>query len=223
MKTCKNLYGCLKHLRVFLIFGGALLLSGCPNTYQLNHNSDTQPLAQPINFNRPGPLLHEASGLNFSEVYGNFQRSSAMIFDIAGLDVGFNYNDHWSNCKIIATFYVYPTPRMSFIGAPRDVVTSVSQGWLNDEFDRTKTVTKQVHTSMQSEVVGSVTTPAQGTILNGNSFSYREAGNISELRLFIYDLKWFLKYRFTYPKSCQIEAGPRLEALIQQLPWATTH
>jgi hypothetical protein len=30
-----------------------------------------------------------------------------------------------------------------------------------------------------------------------------------------------LKYRFTYPEACQSEARQRLEAMIQELPWAT--
>ena len=205
-----------------MVFGGALLISGCPNTYQLNHNPNTQPLTQPVHFNRPGPLLHEASGLKFPESYDNFQRVTALRYDTAGLDVSIGYNDSWVNCKISATFYIYPTPRMNFVGTPPSVVSSITQGWLNDEFGRSKDAIKHHHPSMKSMVVGSVATPAQGTPLNGRSLTYRESGKISELRLFVNNLKWFLKYRFTYPESCQSEAGPRLEELIKQLPWVTS-
>lgn len=208
-------------MRIALVIGFTIILSGCPNTYQLNSLSDTQPLTQPVHFNRPGPLLHEASGLKFSELYNNFQRVAALRYDTAGLDVSIGYNDHWSNCNLSATFYIYPTPKMNFVGAPPNVVSSTTQGWLDNEFDRSKAEIQHYHASMQSAVVGSVTTPAQDTPLNGRSLTYRESGKISELRLFTYNLKWFLKYRFTYPESCQTEADSRLKALIQRLPWAT--
>ncbi|MDH3256766.1 MAG: hypothetical protein OEM27_04055 [Nitrospinota bacterium] len=207
-------------MRIALIVGFTIILSGCPNTYQLNSLSDSQPLTQPAQFNHPGPLRHDASELEFQELYDNFQRVAALRYDSAGLDVSISYNDQWSNCKIYATFYIYPTPRMNFFGSPQNVVSSITQGWLNDEFGRTKVQVKLYHPLMQSEVVDSVTTPAQGKKLNGYSLSYRETGNISELRLFVYNLKWFLKYRFTYPESCNTEANPRLEKLIHQLPWA---
>jgi hypothetical protein len=116
---------------------------------------------------------------------------------------------------------VYPTPRMSFIGASPDVVSSLEQGWIDEEFDRSKTEIERFHPTMRSPVVRSVSTPAPGAFLRGSSFSFRESGNVSELRLFIHDRQWFLKYRFTYPESCKSEASSRIEAMVSQLPWAT--
>jgi hypothetical protein len=213
-------------MRIAIIVGFTLILSGCPNTYQVNPKvsptSDSQPLTRPVSINHPGPLLHEASGLRFAERYDDFQRTAAMRYDTAGLDASFNYNTRWTNCKLVATFYVYSAPRrMTLVGAPPNMVSSTAQEWLQKEFDRTKAAMKHIHRSMQSMVVDSVTTPARGDDLNGHSMTFRKSGNISELRLFVYQAKWFLKYRFTYPEWCQTDAYSKIEALTRQLPWTT--
>ena len=70
---------------VIIAFG----LTACPFTVnQLNRLPVTQPLAQPVLFNRPSPLLHEASGFEFPNWYDNFQRVTAYRYDTGGLDVG---------------------------------------------------------------------------------------------------------------------------------------
>ena len=202
---------------VIIAFG----LTACPFTVnQLNRLPASQPLAQPVLFNRPGPLLHEASGFEFPDWYDNFQRVTAYRYDTGGLDVGIGYNDRRPDCLIAATFYVYPTPRMSFVGASPDAVASMERGWLNNEFARAKAGIEHHHPAMQSPVVGPAATPSGSSVLQGSSLTFREAGSVSELRLFVYGHQWFLKYRFSYPESCQPEASSRLEAMIPRLPWA---
>jgi hypothetical protein len=57
-------------IRIVLILGLLLGLSGCPFTVnQLSRLPELQPLRQPVLFNQRGPLLHEASGLEFAEWY----------------------------------------------------------------------------------------------------------------------------------------------------------
>ena len=136
---------------VIIAFG----LTACPFTVnQLNRLPASQPLAQPVLFNRPGPLLHEASGFEFPDWYDNFQRVTAYRYDTGGLDVGIGYNDRRPDCLIAATFYVYPTPRMSFVGASADPVASMERGWLNNEFARAKAGIEHHHPAMQSPVIG---------------------------------------------------------------------
>ena len=136
---------------VIIAFG----LTACPFTVnQLNRLPATQPLAQPVLFNRPGPLLHEASGFEFPDWYDNFQRVTAYRYDTGGLDVGIGYNDRRPDCFIAATFYVYPAPRMSFVGASPSAVASMERGWLNNEFARAKAGIEHHHPAMQSPVVG---------------------------------------------------------------------
>jgi hypothetical protein len=210
-------------MRSVLILGLSISLAGCPlSVYDLNTLPKSEPLGEPVLFNRPGPLLHEPSGIEFAERYDDFQRVTADRYDTAGLHVSIGYNDRGPDCVIVATFYVYPTPRMSFIGTSPSVVESVERGWLDREFARSKAGVEQYHSKLESPVVGSCATPATGGDLQGYSFKFRESGNVSELRLFVHRHQWFLKYRFTYPESCEADAERRLEALTRKLPWAAT-
>lgn len=197
-----------------------MTLGGCPlSVYELNRLPASQPLPEPVLFNHPGPLLHEPSGFEFPEAYGSFQRVTAYRYDTAGLDVGIGYNRAEPSCLIVTTFFVYPTPRMSFIGASPDAVSSVELGWLEHEYARAQAEIKQYHPRMQSGVEAVATMPAHGSLLQGRSMVFKEDGTISELRLFVYDHKWFLKYRLTYPETCESEARKSIEEIASRLPW----
>jgi len=199
----------------------AFLLTGCPFTVnQLNRLPGSQPLEGPVLINRPGPLPHEASGFEFPEWYDGFQRVTAYQYDTAGLDVSIGYNDRRPDCLIVATVYVYPTPRMSFVGASPDAVASMERRWLDSGFAQAKAEIERHHPTMHSVTIGPTETPTGASSLQGSMLTYREDDQISELRLFVYDHQWFLKYRFTYPETCQKDATARLDALVRKLPWA---
>ena len=199
-----------------------LALSGCPfgGVTQLNRLPESQALQTPQLFNRPGVLRHEATGFDFSEWYENFQRVTAYRYDTAELNISIGYNDRRPACLVVATFYVYPTPRMSFVGASPSVVASIEEGWLRDEFARSRAEVEAAHPGLRGPSVSSVATPLGGSFVQSPSFRFREADKVSELRLLIYDRQWFLKYRFTYPRSCESVATKRIESLNRQLPWA---
>jgi hypothetical protein len=208
-------------MRPALVLGFALLLSGCwPSVWKLDRLPESEPLGQAVLINRPGPLRHEPSGFEFAEWYDSFQRVTAYGYDTAGLDVAIGYNDRGPDCLLLATFYVYPTPRVTHFGAGPDVVAALEQGFLDAELTRVREEIERYHPAMHSVVVGSATTPARRSVLRGHSLTFRESEKISELRLFVLDHQWFLKYRFTYPESCREEAARRLERLISRLPWA---
>ncbi|HEY2776177.1 MAG TPA: hypothetical protein VGK20_19205 [Candidatus Binatia bacterium] len=206
-------------IRTILIFGTLVGLSGCP-VYHLNDLPESQSVDQPVLFNRPGSLVHEASGLKFAEWYDHFQRVTAYQYDTLGTNVGIGYNDRRPECLIVATFYLYPTPPMSFIGASPNAVASIEGNWLEQEFARGMAAIEKYHPTLESPVIAASTTPVVGTVLRGSSFTFHESGEFSELRLFVYRHQWFLKFRFTYPDSCSAEAESRLEALVANLPWA---
>jgi len=207
-------------MRVILIVGFAFILSGCPGTVnQINRLPDSQSLDRLIPINQPGPLLHEASGFTFPERYGNFQRIKAYQYDVAGLNKSFSYQDNRANCLLLATLYLYPTPRMTFIGAGPDTVASIEREWLKNEVDQTKGFIEDYFSPNPPAVVSPVTTPVLGDSLKGSSLVFTKDESIQAFWLFIFNRKWFLKYRFTYPVSCQMEVGPRLDSLIRQLPW----
>jgi hypothetical protein len=206
-------------IRAALVVGLLVGLSGCP-LYQLNRLPESQSLSQPVLFNQPGPLRLEATGLEFAEWYENFQRVTAYRYDTRGLDVGVGYNDRRHDCLIVATFYLYPTPSMSFVGASPDAVSAVERNWLDQGFARSKAEVERHHPGLESPAVSFSTTPAGGAVLHGPSFTFHEGRDVSELHLFVYRHQWFLKFRFTYPDSCRAEAEVRLKALVSKLPWA---
>jgi hypothetical protein len=207
-------------MRLILMSGFALLLSGCSSSVtQLSRLPETSQLAQPVPIDRPGPLLHEPTGFTFAERYDNFQRINAYRYDDVGQDVSFSYHDREPDCLTIATIYLYPTPRMIFIGVNPDTVASVKRDWLTSETERTERFINQHLAPKTPAEVDSVTTPVQGADLKGSLLVFRKPGKISEFRLFVLNPQWFLKYRFTYPESCQAPVNLKLEALIRQLPW----
>jgi hypothetical protein len=200
----------------------ALLLSGCPlgGVSQINRIPESQALREPELFNRPGVLTHEPSGFAFPEWYANFQRVTAYRYDTAGLNVGIGYNDRRPTCLIVATFYIYPAPRMTFVGASPSVVASLQESWLRDEFARSKAEIEAAHPNLREPSVQPSVTPVSDLLVQGPSFAFAESDHLSELRLFLYNRQWFVKYRFTYPESCRTEALARLGALDRELPWA---
>ncbi len=199
-----------------------VLLAGCPPTItKVNRVPSTEAVPAPVSIDRSGPVRHEASGLAFAEGYGDFRRVSAYRYDAAGLDTSVGYDARSPGCRVVTTFYVYPTPRMTSIGASPDVVASTEQQWLEREYAGVKAVIGSVRGVTGGGIENPVTTPAAGAPLHGRSLRFFMTGDLtSELRLFVYDHQWFLKYRFTYPTACEAEAQRRIGGLLRALPWA---
>jgi hypothetical protein len=208
-------------LRLTFVASFWFILCGISDTVQSPLSTDSEPLGRPVPMKISGPLIHEPSGFEFPESYDSFSRTLVLRYDTAGLDMSVHYNDKWADCKLATTFYVYPTPRMSSIGAPPDMTTSVQEGWLEEQIQSSKYAIKYYHPSLQSLTTGTTTTPTTDGNLNGRLLTFQEAGKFSEQRVFVYKTVWFIKYRFTYPESCRTEATSRIESLISQLPWAT--
>lgn len=211
-----------ERLRRAALVALALALCACPfaGVTQLNRLPESEPLPEPELVNRPGPLRHEPTGFEFPERYADFERVTAYRYDSAGLDFSVGYNDPRPDCVVAATLYVYPAPRMSFVGASPQLVASMEERWLASEFARSKAEIERAHPQLQSPLVAVVHTPLLGDRVPSPSFRFREAGSLSELRLQLYDRQWFLKSRFTYPESCRSDAEDRIDALMRELPWA---
>lgn len=202
----------------------ALMLSGCPfgGVSQMNRIPHSAPLSEPELFNRPGILRHDPTGFTFSERYDNFQRVNSYRYDQDGIQVSIGYNDRRPGCLIVATIYIYPAPRMTFIGASPKAVASLQQRWLRDEFASSKADVESAHPNLQERPSQPSTACDSESVVQGPSFHFAESDLLSEMHLLIYDRQWFVKCRFTYPKTCEAEARARLDTLTRQFPWATT-
>ncbi|MEM7411953.1 MAG: hypothetical protein AAF430_17115 [Myxococcota bacterium] len=209
-------------LRALVIGIAALLLSGCPfaGTTQLDLRPSTSPLPEPEPINRPGDLVLENTGFVFPERYGDFIRVAALRFDTAGLDLSVGYNYRTAGCLIAATVFVYPTPRMQFVGASSEVIESVQARWISEEFTARVAEIRAHHPDITSELTYEAHLPYRGTALTGPGFFFEARTNRSEMSLFVHDARWFIKPRFTYPASCREQARGLIDSFLRKLPWA---
>jgi len=194
----------------------AVVLAACSSAARVAPLPSSPLLGKPVSFNKPGPLQHAATGFEFAESYGAFKRVSARRYDAAGLNVGVGYDDRQPDCTIVTLFYVYPTPESA--SAPVSTESS-EQSWLDDEFSTARRYVQYNNPGMLLPELSMTSTPTADGSLPGMQLAFRDASSFSELRLFVYSKRWFLKYRFTYPETCETEASRRIAALIAQMPW----
>jgi len=116
----------------------ALLLTGCP-AYQLSKLPASEPLAQPRELDQAGSYRHVRSNREFPASAAGFERIRLIQFDTAGLDVSASYQTRSPSCPVLATLYVYPAPRMHFVGTPPHTVLALERSWLASEYARSRT------------------------------------------------------------------------------------
>lgn len=183
------------------------LLLGCP-VYQLNRLPASEPLAEPRALDHAGPYRHVHTNLEFPAAAAGFERTALTQFDRAGLSVAGTYEARTSACPVLATLYVYPAPRMQFIGASPDVVRSLEQSWVESEYTRSRSELLSRFPDAQPRNEGPITErPVLG--LRG---VFEHAPFVSELEVLLMNRQWFTKYRHTYPDSCASRARAQLES-----------
>jgi len=193
----------------------AAFLLGCP-IYQLNRLPASEPLTQPRALHHAGPYRHVYTNLEFPAAVAGFERTALTQFDTAGLSVAGTYETRTSSCPVLATLYVYPAPRMQFIGASPDVVRSLEQSWVESEYARSRSELLNRFPDAQPRNEGPVT---ERPVL-GRRGVFEHAPSLSELEVLLVDPQWFVKFRHTYPVSCASQARAQLEsfhaALLQE-------
>ena len=182
-------------------------LAGCPVT-QINRLPSSSPLAQATSIPAVGDFKHGPSGFSFPDRVGVFQRVDLLRYDSAGLDVSAGYNDELPNCLVALTTYVFPTPRMTFIGATPEVVRSTEAGWLEGAYREAKRQIAQAHADA---TLDSEDAETQDGVL-GKKAIYSFGAEQSELSVFVVRHSWFLQYRATYPGQCAAQARQALDA-----------
>jgi len=186
----------------------AVFFLGCP-IYQLNRLPASEPLTQPRALHHAGTYRHAYTNVEFPVAVVGFERTALTQFDTAGLSVAGTYETRMNSCSVLATLYVYPAPRMQFIGASPDVVRSLEQSWVESEYTRSRSELLNRFPDAQPQTEGPVTErPVLG--LRG---VFEHAPSLSELEVLLMDRQWFIKYRHTYPASCASQARAQLESL----------
>jgi hypothetical protein len=192
----------MKRLSLALV---PLVLAGCPVT-QLNRLPESSRLPQPKPIAIVDDFKHAPSGYIFPAEVEAFRRVAILQYDTAGLDVSAGYNASLPECPIVLTIYIYPTPRMSFIGADPDLVRSLEGGWLDHEYSVVK---RQIVTAHTDAILKSEDSKVQDEV-PGKKAVYAIANAESELYLFVVRHSWFLEYRVTYPSLCAERAQQSL-------------
>jgi hypothetical protein len=182
-------------------------LTGCPMT-QVNRLPGSSPLPRPAAISVAGDFRHTPSGYVFPVLVDAFQRVNLFRYDTAGLDVSAGYNSALPGCLIVLTIYVYPTPRMTFIGADPDAVRSLEARWLDGAYNEAKHEIARAHPDAALE---SEDARMQGGV-PGKKAIYSIGDKQSELYLFVIGHAWFLEYRHSYPKECAPQARQAIEA-----------
>lgn len=184
-------------------------LSGCPVT-QLNRLPTSSPLLQPAPISAAGEYRHSPSGYVFPTQVGGFRRVDLVQYDKEGLDVSAGYNDSIPECLIALTIYVYPTPRMTFIGASPDAVRSLEAQWLEGGYNLAKQEIARAHSDAELESEDAKTQDG----VPGKKAIYAIGENQSELYIFVVWHAWFLKYRATYPRNCAGQAQTAMHSFF---------
>ena len=195
--------------RIPPIFAIAALvcLAGCPVT-QVNRLPQSSPLRQAAPISAIGDFRHIPSGFVFPTEVAAFQRVVLLQYDSAGLDISAGYNDALPNCPVALTIYVYPTPRMTFVGADPELVGSMEAQWLDGAYSDAKRQIVKAHTgaSLESEDA----TAKDG--LPRKKAVYSIDNTKSELMVSVVHHSWFLKYRVTYPAPCSEQARSAIDS-----------
>ena len=199
-------------MRTHLVALFALILLGCP-IYQLNRLPASESLAQPRALHHAGPYRHVHTNLEFPAAAAGFQRTALTQFDTTGLSIAGTYETPSISCPVLATLYVYPAPRMQFIGASPDVVRSLEQSWLETEYAHSRLEILDRYPDAESQSEGPITDRA----FLGLRGVFAHASSQSELEVLIIDRQWFVKYRHTFPESCASTARAQLEAFHSAL------
>ena len=160
------------------------------------------------------------------ESVAGFQRDSVTRYDADGLDVSGAYNMVTPSRRIAATVYVYPSPPLTSIGSPPDVVAGARARLTEGEFARRKQEIEQAHPGAVLVEQREISKTASGQSYAGRLaiFEYEEAFAGSRMpvraRLYLFCYvggKWTVKYRFTHPKS--EDADREIQEFIQKWSW----
>ena len=197
----------------------ALVLCGCPSMH-------TRPLAQPERVAVRGSYVHSVSKITMPESVAGFQRDAVSRYDADGLDVSAAYNLVTSSHRIAATVYVYPSPSLTSIGSPPEVVAGARAHLTESEFERRKQEIQHAHpgTVLVEQRDISRTEGGQSYVGKFAVFEFEDvfAGSRALVRSRIYLFcyvggKWTVKYRFTHPKS--EDADREIQEFIQKWSW----
>jgi hypothetical protein len=177
----------------------------------------TEPLATPESSQPVGPFAHN-SGMSFPETAGRFVRSDVTRFDKAGDDVAANYDTDRTR-PIVATVYVYPMGTGTGYNVSGFLCQHEFDGIIDTILKRPDAREPRV-IERKAVVLREAGNRHDGNVARFEYESSRDYGPVpvrSEMYLFCVNGKWFIEYRFTYPRA--LDASADIAEFMEQLVW----
>lgn len=175
-----------------------------------------------------GVYVQEATGMRYPESVGDFQRANVIRYKEDGTDESAGYNRAVPLKEIVATVYVFPSPRLRSFGSPQYVIEDARNRLCADQFHAIKNEVTSAHPDAVLLREGT-TSLEQGDVKHeGHMAAYkltnpRFAGrsNValhSDVYVFCYaGGKWTVEYRIDYP--LEYEASTEIADFMRDLVW----
>ncbi|HTJ78063.1 MAG TPA: hypothetical protein VL357_03630 [Rariglobus sp.] len=207
----------MKHLLVpALVITTLLGLTGCPSIP--DHPQAT------FSTQENNTIVHTYSKVVFPNKIGPFIRDGVRVYDQAGLDVSVAYHCP-APISITATVYSFPSPKLTSIGSPPDVIQVAREHLTANYFNDVKQEIVRVHPNAV-EIQSRAISGPESTIGKYAEYKLRESfwGQIQDLgsRLYLFTYfkeKWTVEYRFTYPTSPDAEKA--VDEFVKAYQWTT--
>ena len=175
--------------------------------------------------------VQRASGMTFPPHVGAFDRGLVTRYQADGSNegVGYNFVTVEPGVGVAATIYVSPSPTVTNLGSPDEVVDVAEALLCSQQFDAVQAQIEGVHPGAALVSERAIARAHGDANLSGHAAIYSFVApnffgrsNVelrSEAYLFCYvGGRWSVKYRFTYPADLA-EARGVIDAFVGQLAW----
>ena len=175
-----------------------------------------------------GPYTQAASGMTFPLAVGDFKRDKVVRYKPDGTDESAGYNRVEPRHEIAGTVYVFPSPRLTSIGSPQNVIEDARARLCEVQFRSVQKEVTGAHPDAKLVREEEVSLVQNGVTFVGHRASYsltnpvffgrRQQASRSDATIFCYaGGKWTVEYRFDYPDD--YDAGAAIGDFIRDLSW----
>ena len=159
------------------------------------------------------PYVHQESKMEFPRYVGLFSKGDVTLYDNTGKDISVEYIQRALKC--IVTVYIYPAT--DSLNRPADMKL---------HFDQIEQTIKKSYEEVSVISRGETVLEQDGSIYHGlhSAFAMLRKSSLGNVRVFS-DLylfrhgRWFIKYRFTYPRSSRRVIEDQIDQFMESLTW----
>jgi len=159
------------------------------------------------------PYIHKASKMEFPPYVGLFSKREVTLFDKMGQDISVEYIQRALGC--ITTVYIYPATDL--MNRPVD---------MKMHFDQIEAAIRSSYGEVSAVTRGETVLEQDGSTYHGLHSAFAmiwqsSRGNVrvfSDLYLFRHG-RWFIKYRFTYPRDSRRSIEEQIDQFMESLEW----